>query len=259
MYLLTIAGGGSVSAAQPRLVLVHGSVANAEASWRAQAPLAARFCVEAPNRRGFPPGPRLAAVDFEDEAAWLAGLLAGGSGPAHLVGHSYGGVVALLAAGQAPAAVRSLTVIEPPAFGAARGEAAVEAIVAASRGLWARREALDERAFLAGFLGLMGGREAQLPDPLPADLAQGTALLKRERPPVEAVLPYAALRAAGIPVLCVSSGDTPSLEAVCDAIAGELGAERAVLPGRGHAVQLLGEQFNALLEGFVARAEAAGR
>ena len=42
---------------QPRLLLVHGSVVNAELTWGAQKPLAGRFEIEAPNRRGFPPGP----------------------------------------------------------------------------------------------------------------------------------------------------------------------------------------------------------
>jgi hypothetical protein len=35
-----------------------------------------------------------------------------------------------------------------------------------------------------------------------------------------------------------------------------LGAERAVLPGAGHAVQLLGEPFNDVLADFIDRAES---
>lgn len=237
----------------PRLVLVHGSVANAAATWRAQEPLAAEFALEVPNRRGFPPGPEVAAVDFEDEADWLLERIGAG---VHLVGHSYGGVIALLAAGRRPAAVRSLTVIEPPAFGAARGDAAADAAVQASRELWARRETLDERSFLAEFLVMFGAGSGSVPDPLPADLAQGTRLLKRERPPGEAQIPFAALRAAALPVLVVSSGATPSLEAVCDTIAGELGAERVVIPGTRHAVQFAGQTFNELLAAFVRRVEA---
>jgi pimeloyl-ACP methyl ester carboxylesterase len=33
------------------------------------------------------------------------------------VGHSYGGVVSLIAAAQVPALIQSLTLFEPPAFG----------------------------------------------------------------------------------------------------------------------------------------------
>ena len=239
---------------RPRLVLVHGSVVNAAATWRAQEPLAQEFELVVPNRRGFPPGPEVATVDFEDEADWLLERIGAG---AHLVGHSYGGVIALLAAGRQPAAVRSLTVIEPPAFGAARGNAAAAAIVAASTTLWARREALDETAFLREFLRLIGGGSGgSVPDPLPPDLAQGTRLLKRERPPGEAQLPLAALRAAALPALVVSSGLTPALEAVCDAIASGLAAERVVIPGTRHAVQFAGKPFNELLAGFVRRVES---
>jgi pimeloyl-ACP methyl ester carboxylesterase len=237
---------------RPRLVLVHGSVANAEATWRAQEPLAEEFELVVPNRRGFPPGPEVAAVDFEDEADWLLERIGAG---AHVVGHSYGGVIALLAAARRPSALRSLTVIEPPAFGVARGAAAADAIVEAQRALWARHEALDERRFLQEFLALIGGGSS-VPDPLPPDLAQGTRLLKRERPPGEAQIPFAPLRAAALPVLVVSSGVTRALETVCDTLARELAAERVVIPGTRHAVQFVGQPFNELLAAFVRRVEA---
>ena len=80
---------------RPRVLLVHGSVVNGDATWAAQRPLAERFELVVPNRRGFPPGPEVERVDFEDEAAWLGQFVEPGT---HLVGHSYGGVIALLAA-----------------------------------------------------------------------------------------------------------------------------------------------------------------
>ena len=95
----------------PYVLMVHGSVVNAEATWAAQRPLADRFELVAPNRRGFPPGPDVERVDFEDEAVWLDRFLRPGT---HLVGHSYGGVISLLAAARRPEQLRSLTVIEPP-------------------------------------------------------------------------------------------------------------------------------------------------
>ena len=52
-----------------------------------------------PNRRGFPPGPDVERVDFEDEAVWLEQFVEPGT---HLVGHSYGGVIALFAAARQP-------------------------------------------------------------------------------------------------------------------------------------------------------------
>ena len=68
-----------------------------------------------------------------------------------VVGHSYGGVIALLAAARRPELVRSLTVIEPPAFGS---RAAWPASTRTSRGCpRSGRAGRDEpEAFLRGFL-----------------------------------------------------------------------------------------------------------
>ena len=101
----------------PRLVLVHGSVAPGWLTWNAQKPLADRFELVVPIRSGYPPNPPLDAIDFEVQAEELAALLEPGD---HLAAHSYGAVVSLLAAARAPLA--SLTVVEPPAFGVARGQ-----------------------------------------------------------------------------------------------------------------------------------------
>ena len=60
---------------RPRILFVHGSVVNGDATWGAQAPLADRFELVIPNRRGFPPGPDVDRVDFEDEAVWLGELV----------------------------------------------------------------------------------------------------------------------------------------------------------------------------------------
>lgn len=51
--------------------------------------------------------------DYDIDAQDVVALLGDG---AHLVGHSYGGVVAMLAAGRCPQTVRSLTLIEPAAY-----------------------------------------------------------------------------------------------------------------------------------------------
>src|SRR3954463_11283635 len=109
---------------RPRVLLVHGSVVNGDATWAAQRPLAERFELVVPNRRGFPPGPDVESVDYEDEAAWLEQFLEPGT---HLVGHSYGGVIALFAAARYPERIRSLTVIEPPCLRVAAGGAAAGA------------------------------------------------------------------------------------------------------------------------------------
>jgi pimeloyl-ACP methyl ester carboxylesterase len=228
-----------------RVVLIHGSGGNAGSAWASVRPLAARFTLVMPDRSGYPPNPPLARIDFEQQAAELAPLL--GSG-AHLVGHSYGGVIALLIAARRPEAVRSLVVSEPPAFALARGNAEVETLV----------ERLDEhftrgprepRAFAQGFLALVG-TGAQLPDPLPPELEQSIGATMAERPPWEAEIALEELAAASFPKLVVSGGHHPAFDAVCDVLEQRLPAERAVLRGAGHGIPR-GPGYLELLERFL--------
>jgi pimeloyl-ACP methyl ester carboxylesterase len=231
-------------------LFVHGSVANADLTWSAQKPLADRFEIVAPNRRGFPPGPDVERVDFEDEAVWLEQFL---DRETHLVGHSYGGVIALLAAALRPDLVGSLTVIEPPAFGVARGNPAVDEITARIEEHWTRGPR-DPGEFLRGFFGLVGA--AAPPGTFTPDLLQGARTLMVERSPAEAVIPFDDLAGAPFPKLVVSGGHSAAFEAVCNVLERRLGAQRAVLPGAGHSVQRLGEPFNAVLASFVESANA---
>jgi pimeloyl-ACP methyl ester carboxylesterase len=235
--------------AGPRVLLVHGSVVNGDATWAAQRPLAARFELVVPNRRGFPPGPDVESVDFEDEAVWLDSFLEPG---AHLVGHSYGGVIALLAAARRPELVRSLTVVEPPALAVARGNPAADEFAARSTELW-ESGPQEPEAFLRGFLAAVNA-----PPPRGAftpALLQGARTLMVERYPWTAEIPLDELAATPFPKLVVSGAHSEPFDAVCDVLEERLGAERAVLPGAGHAVQLLGEPFNDVLADFIERAE----
>jgi pimeloyl-ACP methyl ester carboxylesterase len=228
----------------PRIVLVHGSVAPGWMTWNAQKPLASRFTLVVPVRSGYPPNPPLERIDFEDQAREIRDLLERGD---HLVGHSYGGVVSLLAAPDVPLA--SLTVVEPPAFGVARGHAAVEEFLSPFEAV----APTDPRAYLEFFLPLVGSA-LRLSDPLPPAIEAGARAAMAERSPHEAVIPLDALAAAEYPKLVVSGGHNAAFEAVCDILEGRLPAYRAVLPGAGHSIPRLGEAFNSLLESFVARA-----
>jgi pimeloyl-ACP methyl ester carboxylesterase len=236
-----------VLGAGPRVVLVHGSVSAGMQSWEAQRPLAERFTLVVPSRSGYPPNPSLERIDFEDQADELAALLESGD---HLVGHSYGGVVSLLAAAQRPGELRSLTVIEPPAFGLAPDDPAVERFMHAFRGGYPR----EPKAYLEFFLPLVGAA-FRAPDELPPALEQGARAAIAERFPSEAEIPLAELRRAPFPRLVVSGGHHPAFDAVCDVLERELGAERAVVPGAGHSVPRTGEPFNAVLLDFLLRAQ----
>ena len=101
------------------VLLVHGSWVD-HRSWRAVVPgLAASMQVIAYDRRGHGQSsfvPRSHAL--ESDAADLGALLESTDHyPAHLVGHSYGAMVALRLAVDRPELVRSLALHEPPYIG----------------------------------------------------------------------------------------------------------------------------------------------
>jgi RimJ/RimL family protein N-acetyltransferase len=227
-----------------RVVLVHGSVANAETTFAAQQELSDRFELVLLTRSGYPPREPLAAIDFEDQADEVAAALRPGD---HLVGHSYGGVVSLLAAARGPE-LASLTVSEPPAFGLALDHPAVREFLTAIQAV----QTDDPREYLRSFLGLVGSR-MPIGDRLPPAIEQGTRALMVERPPNEAQVPLGVLRAKPFPKLVISGAHSAAFDAVCDVLERELPAERAVLPGAGHSLPRA-PGYNNVLADFVQRA-----
>jgi pimeloyl-ACP methyl ester carboxylesterase len=236
-----------------RVVLIHGSVGNAEAWAPVRPALEERFEVAAPNRGGYPPGPPLERIDFERQAEELAPLLGDG---AHLVGHSYGGVVSLLAAAQRPAAVRSLILIEPPAFGVARGDPAVEEMIANIE--TAARSTHDPSEYRAAFLRGFGFPARATP--LSGRTLEAARASMTERPPWEAQIPLDDLARARLRVLLVQGDWCPApdsaralagaaFRAVCERLDDRLEPERAILPA-AHAPQKLGSIFNNRIREF---------
>jgi pimeloyl-ACP methyl ester carboxylesterase len=235
----------------PPVLLVHGSVGDGPGTWAEQRPLAERWTLTVPDRPGFGENPPVERVDFDVDAPLVAELLADG---AHLVGHSYGGVISLLAAARRPEAVWSLTVVEPPAFGVARGNADVDDFVDHGQEHW-RSGPRDPEAFLRGFLRLVGSA-LDPPSPLPPRLQRGAEMLLVERGPWEAEIPLDELAGASFPKLVVSGAHDPAFDAVCDVLEQRLWAERAVIAGAGHSVQRTGAPFNERLEAFLLSAES---
>jgi pimeloyl-ACP methyl ester carboxylesterase len=228
-----------------RILFVHGSVVNGDLTWSGQKPLADRFDLVIPNRRGFPPGPDVEHVDYEDEAAWLEQFVEPGT---HLVGHSYGAVVSLFAAVRYADRLQSLTVVEPPAFGIAAGNPVVDEFIARSERVWTERGD-DPSEFLRTFLQSVGSSIP--PGDFSPALLQGARTLAVERYPWTAEPPLDELAATPFPKLVVSGAHNAAFDAVCDALEERLRATRAVLPGAGHSVPRLGEPFNELLAAFI--------
>ena len=227
----------------PRIVFLHGSGGNS--GWPAQRSLAERYTLVMPTRTGYPPNPPLEHIDFERQAEELLELLEPGD---NLVGHSYGGVVSLLAASSAD--LRSLTVSEPPAFGVASDHPAVAELISELRPLWPTD--LEPEEFLRRFVEIVGS-DLTPPSPLPPEVEAAVHAMMVERAPWEARIPFDQLAAAPFPTLVVSGAHHPAFDAVCDVLEERLGAERAVLPGAGHSIPRA-PGYNERLEEFLARA-----
>jgi pimeloyl-ACP methyl ester carboxylesterase len=102
--------------------------------WRKLAErLAPTHRVVAPDLLGSgdnPPWPDDAPFHFDEDSAELATVIRDLGEPVHLVGHSYGGLLALIHARTQATTVRSLAVYDPVAFGILQDEADADVIVA---------------------------------------------------------------------------------------------------------------------------------
>jgi pimeloyl-ACP methyl ester carboxylesterase len=127
------------------------------AQWRSlQARLGVHYRVIAPDLFGY--GAAAAwcgrgAFSLAEEAAPIAELLNRVGEPVHLVGHSYGGAVALHIARTRPAMLRSLTLVEPSAFHLLRGGDATDAAALREIGEVAAqtKSALEDGDHFGGF------------------------------------------------------------------------------------------------------------
>lgn len=160
----------------------------------------------------------------------------------HLIGSSYGGVVAMLAAGRRPDLVLSLTVIEPPAFKIVRGNPVVEEFLGRMAPVYDNSRTPEE--FIVGFAGAFGEElpaDFQVTDPLRIK-ALKTSMT--EPPPWTADINYDGLKSAPFPKLVLSGNWFPAFEIACDAYAAAMGAERDVFEGSGHGAHRTGKLFN---------------
>jgi len=107
-------------------VLLLHATASSGAQWRALTESLLSGCrVVAPDLYGYgetDPWPGNGLFTLAAEAALADAVLPPGDGLIHLVGHSYGGAVALRFATQYPQRLRSLVLIEPVAFHLLKGD-----------------------------------------------------------------------------------------------------------------------------------------
>lgn len=220
------------------VVFVHGSFGTARASFSAQLPLADSHRLLLPDRRGFGGSPRGEDVGWQTDATDLVALL-DETGPAHLVGHSYGAVVCLLAAGTRPGAVRSLVAIEPPLFEAAKGDPDADRVGEQSSAVAERAGELDIEDYMREWGATVGQSRFEVAawvEDFSEQDWEAAESSRRERWPGDAPVDYAALAAAGFPRVLAHGGWNPEVvgrkvkvgaafAAVCRAIVERTGGE----------------------------------
>ena len=245
-------------------VLVHGTFSWASWAFAQQRPLARDRRVLLPDRRGFgdSPEPEGGTSDYAVDAVDLLELMAA-AGPSgvHLVGHSYGGTVAMLAAAARPDLVRSLVLVEPCAHTVAASVPIVAAAIEDSRRFMAGAREQDPSAYVE-----MAYPAGPRPEPASSLLRAARTALS-ERPCWLAEVPVPALRAAAFGKLVILGGwesEPPGfrpgmaavMRAVCASVATRIGARLAEVAGARHEPQReQPEAFNALLRSFWASHE----
>jgi pimeloyl-ACP methyl ester carboxylesterase len=239
--------------AGPRVILVHGGVQGSEVggerSFSAQRPLAEQGRqLIVPDRPGHGRSPDPGRPDdAEADGLWVAELLQDG---AHLVGHSFGGCVALSAAEKRPAAVRSLTLVEPAMHNLAIRDRRVKWFVFGMlRTMLLSTSAVRRAKRAVRLLGIP-------PEVTPSDPAVLKRLgrnLARGKLPSRSTLErqLGAARRAGVPLLVVTGGWSPAFEVTADFVAAAGGGRRAVIESPHHFPQWRGDAFNPLLAAFL--------
>ncbi len=233
------------------VLLLHGSfTTDPIAPWTQQRALADHYRVMIPHRPGYGRSQALSseeqagAASLAAEAQAIADLLEAKS---HIVGFSYGGLVALALAADHPEFVSSLAVIEPPLYGLLRGDPAAEDLIRKLQPVYAAARRLSPEEFYYAFLqGL--GQKADPAVPLSPERRQAALAAATEVPPWNVELPLTMLAAAPFPKLVLSGSWNLLNERVCDTLARNIAAMREVIPGAGHGVQRTGQPFNKRIE-----------
>jgi pimeloyl-ACP methyl ester carboxylesterase len=243
----------------PRVVMVHGSAQGSKVGgdrhFARQEHLAKQgWQLIIPDRPGHGRSPSPARPDdAEADGVWVAELLGDG---AHLVGHSFGGAVALAAAARRPESVRSLTVIEPAMLPLAIKNPHVRRVVLSMIGM--QIFSLSDASRARKISRLLG-----IPDEIRggSDHAELTAVgrsLRKLKVPAKADIQreLAMIRDAHIPLMVASGGWSPAFEATSDAVAALGAGRRVVIQSPHHFPQNISEEFNEVLVAFMRDADA---
>jgi pimeloyl-ACP methyl ester carboxylesterase len=230
-------------------LLLHSS-AGSGAQWRSLTEaLRSRFRVLAPDLYGYgesDPWPGHGPLTLADEAA-LADAVTADHGPLHVIGHSYGGAVALSFALQRPERLRSLTLIEPVAFHLLRGAANRRLLVEIVKiaGVVADGAASgDYRGAMARFVDYWNGAGAwkRMKPEQQAGLARHTPKVALDfwATLIEPTSHSASYRQIAAPALILRGSESPApTRRIAELLAGTLLAARLhTIEGAGHMLPL---------------------
>jgi len=246
----------------PGVVCLHCSASNS-GQWRALMESAAsRFHVLAPDLYGCgrsPRWPESRPMWLDDQVELLESVFERAGGRFHLVGHSYGGAIALVAALRFARKVKSLVLYEPVLFAVLlraepQSDAASE-IIAVRDAVTSQPPAVAAERFIDYWMG--AGTWASTPEPRRAGLI---AAVQAQRPEWHSAFceptPLEAFRALELPTLLLSGErSTAAARAVARLL-------RSVLPQvefeeiahAGHMAPLTAPHLvNPLIERFLSR------
>jgi pimeloyl-ACP methyl ester carboxylesterase len=240
-----------------RVVMVHGGAQGTSSAghrnFREQERLGAEgWQLQVPDRPGHGESPNPGRPDdAEADAIWVAELLGDG---AHLVGHSFGGLVSLLATGRRPEAVKSLILIEPALHKIATHRPAVRKMLLSMMAAMILPYKPETKALKV--MKLLGIPEefARGKD----DLSQlGRGLNRLKVPPKKIMTDHlASVKAHAIPLLVVSSGSNAAFVETGETAAVLGGGTHIIIPAPHHFPQWNGEAFNRAAVDFWRLADA---
>jgi pimeloyl-ACP methyl ester carboxylesterase len=191
--------------------------------------------------------------DAEADAEWIVKLL---GESAHLVGHSFGGCCALAAAARLPSAVRSLTLIEPGMQKLAGADPRV-------RRFGLKLLLTMATSFSAERRAKRFARLLNIPDEIrggttPEEFKRmGRGIAKLKLPSKDTLRgELNIVKEAGIPLLVVTGGWSPSFDAVGETAARIGNGRHVIVRSPHHFPQLVSDEFNRLLVEFMTAADS---
>ncbi len=251
----------------PAIVLVHSSGLNNRQWGPLRLGFAGSNAVLAPNLLGYGhtgPWPPAEPFTMDDDVAVVSAMIAARDEPVVLVGHSYGGYLAMKAALAAPDRVRALLLHEPVIWGVLYDEGNDEVIAEIERangdGLFLSEELGGKERWWRRFVEIWGGPGAW--DALPPErrrsfLRAGPKVFAEVRELYFDRTPRAVWAGLEMPVVITVGAGTQPLEArACRVVAEVLPDVRLVdIPGGHMAPSTAPESFVGELAALLDRVE----